>query len=214
MNPEHTSHKSLLDLPPEVRNRIYHNLLPVGRYYGIYPPGLNTVRDLQSLSQVNRQLRHETLPMFFGNTECIISIDSRETANGALRWLSGLKDWQAALIYDFTFVVRNVIEVHFTAHSDPVFQRSGVKLQGSVDLPPSVDKVKAEIEALLDSIRPPVDAGVDMDVGVDTGMGDSGLRVFHIEQMFKMVLTSTALKVADRVFVKRSSDPRRTGTCT
>lgn len=207
-------------MPPEIRNRIYEHLLPVGRYFGIGSGSANTVRDLRSFSQVNRLFRNETLPMFFGNTEFLVSIGSPKDLDAALRWLSWLENWQVSLILDLTFYVKDNIQVHFTAQPDTMFQRSGVTVFShhrhpdhgwqSLNLSHGwlatclrpIDKAFTELSVIVSGIRS----------GTGIEAGDSGLRVFHVAKMFLAALNPKALTQEQYVFLKRLGDRRKTGT--
>jgi hypothetical protein len=191
----------LLELPAELRNRVYHHVLPaVGRYHGIGRGYANTVRDIQALSQVNRQLRTETLPMFYGNTEFQLWIWRVEDVDKAIRWLAQLENWQAALIRDFSLNTR-CIHVRFIA-----------KTTVCVTMPetPACQKMANQVAELLKGLHS----------SKKNKTGDSGLRVCHMAHLLRMVLcASNSLQESTPVvrerhwqLIRRLGDRRRKGT--
>lgn len=197
-----------LDLPPEVRNHIYQDLLPVGRYYTV-GSGANTVRDLGVLSLTSRSLRQEILPVFYGNTEFILSFSSKDDLSDCLRWLQQLDNRKCSWIHDLTLLLPNTLQVHFSAQPDMLFERSGVKIFCSSDIarPRSCgcgwscrqsnrsEKIETEARKILESIR--------------TIPGDSGLRIHHIAQLIRVIFKLSVFEKDKLQLVKRLSDRRR-----
>lgn len=202
----------LLDLPAELRNHVYEHLLPVGRYYGVGCAKANTVKDLRSLSQVNKQLRNDILPMFYGNTEFLVSIRSIKDLKIALKWLAQLENWQASLIRDLTFYVQDGVQVRFTAqaaqkltmsvfdHAPPHTVLVPLASTGTYTRPMNV--IVSQISKLHDNLR----SATRLD------SGDSGLRVFHIARIFSIIIRRYFFDDEQRQIIKRLGDRRRTGT--
>lgn len=172
-------HSPLLDLPPELRNRIYFYLLPRPSYYGIGAAApLNTIRDVQALSKVNKQLRNEILPVCFGNTEFLVKLDNKKDRDSCLRWLGHMDCRKSSMIHDLSLHI-GTVEVHFTTHRNlnTSLKRPAVQVWSpwrSRCLSRSREK---RINEVLDSIRPASGSTLD----------DSGLRAFHIAKLLVLM---------------------------
>ncbi|KAK4574877.1 hypothetical protein LTR86_001719 [Recurvomyces mirabilis] len=80
---------TLVTLPPELRNRIYELVLPVGQVIDILP-AYNEAHQSPPITCVNRQLRRETLPIYYGNNTFQSSIGY--PPGNMVAWISSLSD--------------------------------------------------------------------------------------------------------------------------
>lgn len=182
--------------------------MPVGRYYTIGRPGCNTVREPGTLSFVNRSLRQEILPVFYGNTEFILSFSSSFELGGCLRWLQQLDNRKCSWIHDLTLILPSHLQVHVSSQPNMLFERSGVKIFCSLN-PAKCgwacrqcnhsEKIEVQAKQILDSIKP-------------TPGSDSGLRKHHIARLIRVILKPRAFDEDTLKMVKKLSDLRRKRT--
>lgn len=204
MEPQH-SKPTLLTLPAELRNHIYHELFPVGRYYGVGAGELNTVRALHALTQVNKHLRRETLPVFLGNVEFRIQIRPGEThaAYRVLYWLAGLENWRAAMILDLTIDVHSRFVVHYSAQPDARFQRTGVMVR---DRGAVVDEDgNGQLLRVVGKILAVVERTANPEVG------DSGLRTCYIASLVRVLLDAWCFDAQEGILLRRLANCRYRG---
>lgn len=113
-----------LDLPPELRNRIYEFVLLPGRIMvsrrGSASPGSDS-RSPRAIIQVCRQVRKESLPMYLHNNTFVLAHDFRCNGHGCLQYLqSWLQDCVPA---DCRFAPKEVIipyDIRSFAHSGQI----------------------------------------------------------------------------------------------
>lgn len=100
-------------LPPEIRLEIYDVALPkqhpyiIGRDYGHDTSALK----YSGLLQTNRQMRFETLPVFFGGNTFIIDIHELKDLKAFLKWVLVLNDEITGSVQDLRITVAGALLV-------------------------------------------------------------------------------------------------------
>jgi len=125
----------LTTLPPEIRNIIWIMVVVETKFF-VWPDSM-TGREQPDLAMVNRQIRDEVLPIFYGDNVFAIDLSPfmvRQRPNGEKAPVSGLvavAKWAKALSEKETF--NNVRNWAFEYTPGPAFNVSTMKLGGDSD---------------------------------------------------------------------------------